>query len=246
MNTEHQFRFKIDSYTPATIPMKRLAEYMAELALLLGHEKSVHFIGLEEGSAVLVQTVEAPEYPKVVDRVTSLNRGEARPEVIKAFTKLDAMLANDNAIGVLSDGGLGSVVKFPGRERPAALAYGAFTQDGSLDGTLIRVGGKDDTVPVHLQDGERIYPCNTTRELAREMAVHIFGAPLRVHGSGRWRRHPDGGWEMKFQVSSYEVLDSTDLLSVVAKLRAVSSAGWSAVPDPLAELQALRGDDSLH
>ena len=31
-----EYRFSIDAYTPATMPMARLAEYMAQLALILG------------------------------------------------------------------------------------------------------------------------------------------------------------------------------------------------------------------
>jgi hypothetical protein len=45
-----EYRLKIDVYTPATIPMARLAEYMQEFAVLLGEAKSVHFVRLEEGS----------------------------------------------------------------------------------------------------------------------------------------------------------------------------------------------------
>ena len=38
-----EYRFKIDAYTPQTMPLVRLAEYMAELAQLLGEPTAVHF-----------------------------------------------------------------------------------------------------------------------------------------------------------------------------------------------------------
>ena len=44
---------KIDGvdFTPTTIPMSRLAEYLLDLATLLGHKESVHLIGVKDGSA---------------------------------------------------------------------------------------------------------------------------------------------------------------------------------------------------
>jgi hypothetical protein len=53
MNGEYRFRIE-DSYTPATLPMERLADYIAVLARLLGDQANVHFRGVEHGSAVLV------------------------------------------------------------------------------------------------------------------------------------------------------------------------------------------------
>ncbi len=34
-----EFRFTIDAFTPSTIPLLRLAEYMHDFAILLGNEK---------------------------------------------------------------------------------------------------------------------------------------------------------------------------------------------------------------
>ena len=59
MGSEKEFRFKINAYTPKTIPMLRLAQYMADIASLLGEPTMVHFVKLEEGSTVLVQRVDA-------------------------------------------------------------------------------------------------------------------------------------------------------------------------------------------
>ena len=92
--------------------------------------------------------------------------------------------ADDNATGILQEGGGADVIRFPGGEEPAPVTFGAFNQTGVLDGVLIRIGGRDDTVPAHLRDGETIHLCNATREMARRLAVHLYGPPLRVHGYG--------------------------------------------------------------
>ena len=54
MREQHEYRFTIDAYSPETLPMSRLAEYMAEVARLLGKVDQVHFVRLEPGSTVLV------------------------------------------------------------------------------------------------------------------------------------------------------------------------------------------------
>ena len=43
------YRFHIEAYSPDTMPMARLADYLADLAKMLGQEKSVHFLKVEGG-----------------------------------------------------------------------------------------------------------------------------------------------------------------------------------------------------
>ncbi len=38
-----RYTLYIKAYTPETIPMARLAQYMQNLAALLGHDRAVHF-----------------------------------------------------------------------------------------------------------------------------------------------------------------------------------------------------------
>ena len=71
-----EFYFWIDAFTPATIPMARLAEYMRELATILGEPAFVHFVRLKRGSTGIVHKVQIEAVPKVRDRATSVRRGE--------------------------------------------------------------------------------------------------------------------------------------------------------------------------
>jgi hypothetical protein len=54
-----EVHFRINAYTPGTIPMDRLALYMREFARLLGEPASVHFDKLIEGSACIVAWIDA-------------------------------------------------------------------------------------------------------------------------------------------------------------------------------------------
>lgn len=246
MNSRYEYRFCIDAFTPATMPMARLAEYMADLALLLGEPERVHFVRLDEGSIALVQTVDEFAYPKVRKRVHGVQTGDACVDALKAFGNLDRRLAQDNAVGTLSGGEGADVVHFPGRERPMPLTYGSFRQQGSLDGVLIRIGGKDASVHATLQDGDQTWRCELTRERARELREHLFEKPIRVFGEGRWRRGPDGKWTLEtFRVTSFEILDDTPWRRTVDRLRSIEGAEWLTTADPLSELRSLRngGDE---
>lgn len=245
-----EYRFCIEgSYTPKTLPMERLAAYVTELAKLLGERESVHFRGVEEGSAVLVADIDDPAQPKVFDRVVSLKNRRALTEVQKAFVELDNMLREDNATGTLADDASAVVIPFPGRHRPAPIVYGPFRQDGTVDGQLIRIGGRDETVPAHLRDGQLIHTgLICTPEIAQQLARHLFGSTLRVHGTGTWFRNEYGAWELRrFKISTFEILDDAPLITIVEKLRGVEGSGWREVPDPvLALLEGRHRDEDPH
>src|ERR1700740_3628056 len=96
-----EYRFKIDAYSPDTMPMARLAEYMAELAVLLGERNAVHFRRLTKGSTAVNLRIDREAAPKVRDRVASVRAGDASGEPLRAFRALNKLLRDDNAIGVL-------------------------------------------------------------------------------------------------------------------------------------------------
>jgi hypothetical protein len=239
--------FYVDAYSPETIPMAKLAEYMADFAALLGRENAVHFAGLESGSTKIAVIVEAEDVPKVTTRLDDVRRGVASKEVVKIFEQIDHRLANDNAVGRIYVEDIENddrvLVAFPGRERFKVPVYGPFNQDGHLDGVLISVGGKDESISIRLQNGNTTYAsCDTTREIARELGKHLF-EPVRIHGVGRWMRERDGKWTLvRFRVHRFESLGTESLADTVAALRAVRGSGWQAFDDPLAELADLRGD----
>jgi hypothetical protein len=253
MNSDRRLIFHIDAYSPETIPMAKLADYMTDFAALLGRENAVHFTGLENGSTSLAARVESEDVPKVTARLDDIRRGHPPKDAAKAFAQIDTRLASDNATGCIlieadEPDSLTELLAFPGRNRPKAPTYGPFTQEGSLDGILISVGGKDDTIPLRLQNGDTTYSnCDTTRAIARDLGKHLF-EPIRVHGTGKWLREPDGAWTLlRFRVHRFDVLAKDSLRDSVAALRAVQGSGWKDVPDPLAELDDLRRDkDGLH
>lgn len=240
--------FKISEYTPATIPMERLAAYMADLATLLGEPASVHFVKVVMGSTKLVHRIDAPAVPKVERRLHLVQTGNGPPDAERAVRAIDNRLRADGAHGVLSRKRGGKIIVFPGIRRIAEPVFGPFNQPGVLDGVVVRVGGRGDPVPVMLEvAGSFETHCFASRETARALGMHLFGAELRCRGIGRWLRDENGKWLLdKFTISSFDLLDATSLPELIAGLRETQGSGWREVVDPWSTLRNVRGTDEKH
>lgn len=242
-----EYRFRIDVFSVDSLPMHRLAQYMAELARLLGEPERVHFSRLEAGSTVLVSSIEEPAAPKVAERLARVREGTAPRDVLQAFKELDNMLAKDNAVAQLIAPTGAEVIPFPGRTRPKPVRYGPFREHGTLDGIVIRVGGRGDTIPVHLQNGDTTLYCETSVEISKRIAPHYRGEPLRVRGDGKWVREENGSWTLEsFWIEDFEVLDDSPLLEVVSKLRAVEGSSWGLRPDAISDIMDIRSRKDPH
>jgi len=222
-----EYRFKIDAYTPDTIPMARLAEYMHELSDMLGEPTAVHFERLEPGSTVLVHRIEREAVPKVRERVSNVRRGEGPREALRAYRTINRFLRDDNAVGFLQDKKSRAVIiRFPGREE-AEEKFASVRQHGSIDGIVIRVGGADETVPIWLEaEDKQITGCFTTRAIAKQLGMRLF-EPVRLFGRGKWSRDSEGTWSLvDFRIESFEPLEDVSLSKALANLRAIPTE-WS-------------------
>lgn len=246
---DYEYTFRIDVFTPETMPMARLAEYLGVLSSLVGHSQSTHFDRLEAGSARLVYKVDAVDAPKVEQRLARTGEPDAPADLRKAFESLDNMLANDNAVGELWNPAGAVIIPFPGRNRPKPLAFPAFRQDGSIDGQIVSIGGKDTTAHVILQDGTVTYSnIKLTRDMARQLRGYLYEQKVRLVGSGRWERSPEGAWKLlDFSVDRFEVLDDSSLSDVLDSVRSIPDNGLTNNPNLYDELMSLRlGGEGLH
>ncbi len=244
----YEYKFIIDVFKPSTISMARLAEYMTDLARLLGSETQVHFDRVEPGSLALVQSIEAAAYPVVQGRIRALEAGTPDEELRKAYDAIDLKLQKDKARAKLLPPQSAQIIEFAGRDRPQPMTYGPFSEEGTLQGQLVSIGGKDASKHLIIQDGPVRYSgLETTEEMARDLRHHTFDH-VRVNGTGRWLRLEDGTWKLLgFIVRSFEILSDEPLADVVAKLRQISGNRWSDSADPIGELLNLRGnDDQVH
>jgi hypothetical protein len=236
-----EYRFEIEAYSPETIPMSRLAEYLTDLAIILGNEKSVHFLRLEKGSTVPVFMVEYEAEPKVRERIRQIKHKDAPERSLEAMTRLDKRLAEDNGRGNLVDPSGAKVLKFPGRDRLAVPVFGPINQTGVLQGVPIKIGGENDPVPIHLEDGKSKYIVHAKRALAKEIADYLFTDVVRIEGTGRWVRNAESEWEMlTFTAHSVARVEDANIRKNVSSLRKID-ADWKHMDDPLTALERIRG-----
>jgi hypothetical protein len=232
------FSFIIDAFTPDTIPMTRLAEYMVELGRMLGEEKYVHFDKVAKGSTELVHKIEFEAVPKVMARVKSVHRGTADVVSLKHYTTIDKMLKEDNAVALYKDTAKSAqILRFPGRDGLEVEPI-VSKQRGTIQGQVTRVGGADDTGHVQITSGDqRIGRCITTRAIVKDLGKLIY-EDVRLHGIGKWERDSEGIWTIKeFKIESFEPLDKSDLSEA---LGAVRSANTNWEDDAWEKLHSMR------
>ncbi len=228
--------------------MARLAEYLADLSVLLGCQDKVHFVRLQGGSTTLIHAVEKEAVPKVEKRIAALeSEGETPQDLTRAYLAIDAKLRQDNASGELKGPTGQKVVSFPGAQRVLPPAFGPFNEEGHVGGIVIMIGGKNDPVPVHIEEAGTVHNCCAARELARQLGTCLFGPPIQASGVGRWRRDESGFWEMtRFTIRSFERIDADSLSQAVTRMRRIDSP-FKSMEDPIQEsLRLRRGPEKVN
>lgn len=236
-----EYQFQIDAYSPETFPMKRLVEYLHDLAILFGESDHVHFSRLQGGSTSTVIRVDREAEPKVRERLRSVKRRTAPSELMRIADEIDDKAREDNATASIIDPVESNLLFFPGCERTVDSEYGPLNEIGSLDGIPIVVGGELDLVPVHLlgRDGEK-HICRAARPDAKEIAKFLFTTLIRVDGVGKWLRRANGEWRMlSFEIKTFRELEDISLRDSIERLRTIPGE-WKKLDDPLTELKRIR------
>lgn len=227
----------IDVFTPSTLPMSRLADYLKPFATLLGSEAHVHFERVADGSADCRATIESHAVPKVRERLSQIASRAASRSVMKAHSDIDDLLLEDNATGHVAFNGK-TVLEFSGRMRAAREAIGPVMRSTIIEGEVYLIGGKDETINVYLKDGQREHKCIVSVEVARRLGAHLRGARIRFFGQGVWYR-VDGSWRMKtFAADDFLPLEEVPLAKTLEKIR--SDLSGLDASDFLAVMEELR------
>ncbi len=210
----------IDRFTPDSLPMVRLAAYMREFATLLGSEERVHFSRLRKGSACLVAYPDEQAAPKVKARIEELVDSTAPKDALRARREIDDLLAADNAIGHVEWDGA-RVIEFPGRLRPTQEKIGPVRRSTSIEGVIYQIGGKDETINVHLQGRDGELRAEVSIEMARRLAPFLLLGKVRMFGEGEWYR-VNGKWERhRFTAIDFTPLDRQPLPDALREMQQV-------------------------
>ncbi len=247
MSETEEYEFWIDAYSPETISMKRLGEYMARLGKLLGQEDRVHFHELRGGSTALAMKIEREAVPKVKQRIDNIKNADASNDVMFAQKELNDMLRSDNAIGEfrkITQGNPTPILRFAGREIPRPQKIGPFNEPATFKGQLIRLEGKDATKHAGIMDAQgRIWSGEVPLDLAVQMRELVFEWVI-VEGMARWMRSEDGLWEVTdFHINSCKPLPKDTLEEDIKSLRDIADNQWGKMKDPIGFIRESRNDD---
>lgn len=216
-----EFVFHINGFSVDTMPMNKLAGYVTDLAALLGEQGSVHLAAIESGSVAFRVSVDPVAEPKVRNRIREYNLNQGNSETRDAIHRLNKRLADDKTSATLFDSRNRNIIEFPGVVRSEKM--GPFRQAGTVDGIPVRVGGIRRDVTVHLQQlDNHVQICSVSREMAKDIAKHLFQSPIRAEGQGTWYRWPDGKWEMdSFIIQGFKPLRDDNFDLIVQRLRLI-------------------------
>jgi hypothetical protein len=239
--------------------MERMGEYVIELAKMLGQRDNVHFAAIEPGSVRLRYRVEHEATPKIEQRVEEINRNEAPPEAVEAVKKINVMLRDDNGVAYLyraradtktipanEDIHTAEIFRFPGKEIPRPVKIGPLSKLSSMEGELVRIGGKEPHATIETPEGQSRVQ-KMTKAMAQELASHLYQF-LRVNGDAKWERNEGGTWELKsFNLKTFTVLGKESLIESIERIRKIEEVEWDELDDPIGFVRKMRDeDDELH
>jgi len=230
MSHKPEYIFSIDTLSPESLSMKNLSKYLADLSDLIGDDSAVHFDRVQSGSAELVWWPEPFVEHEVVERLKKIPNFLKHREIHDPVLKLNKRLANDNASAHILTPNRTKLVSFPGKNFKSFKTVPAFSQEDTLQGTLVRIGGKDDSIHAQLDmGGKRLTSIEMSKELAREVVQHFLGPTIKLNGKARWSRDYLGDWKLiNFKVHSFELLEDSSLESAIEKMGSYLKEGIGA------------------
>lgn len=230
-----EFRWVLKGHTPETLPMARLAEYMQEVARLLGEPRSVFCLRIEKSSVAAVCKAATPEVGgKVSARVDAVRIGKSTIEARNAYNKINEMLCEDNATAFLKKNSA-IIIKFPGivERNTDPLVVSDY---GSVDGYLYMLSQSKDGFRARLRIDESTLNCTVKGSALQDMKDLLFET-VRVSGQGRWQRNDDGIWHpISLCIDAAKLLKRSSLKQAVKDLQSID-LDWPE--DPLGILSDL-------
>lgn len=220
------------------------AELAKKLAELLGSREHVRFGALRNGSARVLAKVLEPAAQAVEVQLlrAKSDEGPAANKVVR----LNNFLGEKGWYGELKNRQGGVILIFPGKlNKPPLEPVQTLVQVDTLLGQVIKIGGRDESVPMTIRTPEGAFIDVTVmgRDQAKKLAQHLFGSELKLTGNVTWTRDEEGHWSCTdMVVLSFEEVETTSLVDMFSSLKLISDNQWHGIEDPIAEWTMYRGE----
>lgn len=185
-----ELSFVIPGYTPETMPLGRLIEYLQQMAVVLGDPTNLHLVEIRHSSVAPVLHAPKAIALEARERASRVPRGDGTKRQVDAYNRIRRMVRRDASGTEYS--GRPALLKTAERvilEIPAAAdEFGlvdGLRQATTIDGQLIRIGGAGEDAALQVQDldGRILSGFTAKRHLAKELA-QLLWEPVRLAGIG--------------------------------------------------------------
>jgi hypothetical protein len=221
MSEQGEFKFEIEDLTPTTLSMRRLQDYLPHLVEIFGSEDDVHLLRVDEGSATPCIYAKPRVVQRVQRRLVRIKSGSGSRKSYRAMDCLNELLAEDHTSAVLHSPYFGIKIEFPGSKQAKDPVVGPIAEATELQGELIQIGGRDESISLYLRHEDEILICTASRDQGRSISEHLF-RQVRISGVGRWMRSETGKWKMvNFTMATFKPLHAGGLMKAIEQLRAL-------------------------
>lgn len=238
-----RFEFVLPGYTPETMPLDRLIEYLSQLMAILGNPSDLHLIEIAKSSTKPVFLLPHHAATKARKRARETWEGGGPVQARKAYRRIRRMVSEDGGKPARLTSASATILEFPSVDLGIDQEIGSVRQATSVTGELIRVGGETEFDQILLRDvsGAVISGCFATKDTAKQLAKNLHEY-MRLHGIASWHRDRHGKWQMmRMKVQTFEKVDAESLSEALAAVQG-SVSDW---PDDLSEqLLEMRGGEA--
>ena len=233
MSDTPKYTFRIEHFTPESMPFGRLVEYYAEIKKMLGVAENLHLTALFESSHGSAFAIDRNYETQLVQRISEINEGIAPKTAARAHSAINAMLKEDRTSGRFCDPQGQNVIVFPG-ERDEGATDLRIRDSAEFVGELYHISGAQSDAKARIStDSYGVVFCTTTRDIAKSLRDFLF-EDVKVSGRGMWTRTSLGEWEISdFTITDFAPIKREGLRSAVNRIRDLNIA-WPV--DPLGEI----------
>lgn len=212
-----RFEFSVPGYTPETMPLDRLIEYLNQLMTILGNPSDLHLVDIETGSTRPVLLARHDIARKVRGRAREVWSGGGPARAQMAFKRVRRMVAEDGGKPAVLFSKKQTILEFQGDDFAEDQVVPSVRQPTTINGKLVRIGGTGEYAQALVEDfsGNVIAGCTVDRGHAAQLGALLY-KPVQLHGIGSWSRDEKGKWQLvRFHVQTFEQMEDAEIDDVL-------------------------------
>ena len=218
MTNKARYTFKIEGFTPETMPFGRLIDYYAQLKQMLGLPDHLHLVSIFESSHGTCLAVDGEARKRVDERLLKIKDGSAPRLALRARDQINLMLREDGTSGEFFGPDRGNVIAFPGTRADDDVIY-SISDQAVFSGEVYHISVNKDEVKLRVStDAFGVVFCVAPRRMGIELRAFL-DERLQITGRGTWKRTSDGAWTVNdVTITDYQPVQKT-LRETVDNLR---------------------------